>query len=150
MTQRIEPFLFSNMTQRIELFFWIWHNELNFLEHDSKNCFFECDSKNRTFEFFFLTTQRIELFSKIRHKELNLFQYDSKTFPIRLKEINLFSNMTQRIEPFFLWYDLKNWFFFFQKMTQISKLFSMTQKNWTFFLHDLFFFKKYNSKNWAL
>ena len=123
-TQRIEPS--SYLPQRIELFS-------------------QYDSKNWTFFFAWLTelnlflrkvTHRIEpfLFFWLWLKELNFFS-------IWLKELNLFLSMMQRIEPVFffflnttqwidpifliwlnelnlIWHDSKNWFFFFEKMTQ--------------------------------
>ena len=63
MTRRIEPFLFSNMTQRIEIFSSVWLKELCFL-YDSKGwTLFEFD---------------LNLLYWIWPQELNLFsEYDS-------------------------------------------------------------------------
>ena len=83
MTQRIEPWVkkkpqkkwnsFSNMTQRIELFFFaIWHKEFNFFQYDSKN-----------WAFFNIT-----------------LRMDPSCFPIWLWKLNSFFNMALRIEPF--------------------------------------------------
>ena len=161
MTQRIEHF--SCMTQRIEPF-WTWPNELNLLYHDSEKClflkkqidsknwnflsmtqridFFECDSKNWIFEFFFFFLKRFKELSfsqKYDTKNWNFFQYDSKNWT--------FLNMTQWIEPFFLTWrkdffpkknsknmtfcDSQIWTFKkkIQKMTQrIDPFFTMTLK----------------------
>ena len=168
MTPRVQLFLCSNMTQRIEPFF---------LQVDSKNCvFFECqriepfffeyDSKNWTLCFSqnvsknwiffkkmlkelnlsfiwttFYMTQWIELFS-IWLEELSLFKYDSKSWTF------FFLNMTQKLEPSFE-YDSKKWAFL--NMTQRSELF------WTLLRESNPFFKttqriepfsKSDSKNW--
>ena len=83
------------------------------------------------------TTQRIELSPKIRYKELNFFffQYDSK----------IFSNMTRRIEPFFITW-LKDLVFFTKKKTQRIWL-PMTHRLEPSFQN---IFPKNDSKNWSL
>ena len=173
------------------------------MTHRIEPSFFH-DSKNWT---FWNVTQRIEPFSssKKRLKEFNLSQCDSKnwTFLSRLKELNEPSsfkrNITQRIEHFFSWtwrtelnlflnmthrieplkkdsknwtafqYDLKELNFFFDLLLKRLEPFFwfMTQKNWTFFLeHDaenttqrtgrflnmtqwIEPFFQYDSKNWT-
>ena len=156
--------IFSCMTQWMEPF-WTWPNELNLLEHDSKNWtffsenndsnnwnflsmtqrivfFFECDSKNWIFEFSKKkkTTQTIELFWKIRYKE-----------PF------LFSSMTQRLEPFSNIFlkknDSKNWSFFslwlskwniFEVRIRLTEFFfsiRLTELNLFFFLKMTFYFR---------
>ena len=92
-------------------------------------------------------TQRIELL-KVWLKALNpLFHYESTNR-------THFSNMSQRIEPFFE-YDSKNWFFFEYWLKELN-FFECDAKNWTFFLGydakiDPFspkFWQK-KSKNWT-
>ena len=124
-TQRFEPF--SKMTQRIEPSF-AWLKDLSLLLFLKKwpsriepsfstwlkelNLLFQHDWKNWTFFLHWL-------------KELILFKkYD-------LQELKLLKNMTQRIEPLFLW--LKD-----------VNIFSVWLKELNFFLK-----KKYNSKNWT-
>ena len=68
------------------------------------------------------TTQRIELSPKIRYKELNFFfQYDSK----------IFSNMTRRIEPFFITW-LKDLVFFTKKKLKEFDFLWLTDLNLLF------------------
>ena len=99
MTRRIEPFLFSNMTQRIDFFKML--KELNLSSiwitflHDS----------NWTL-FLINTTQRVEFFTK----------NDSKCwtpFWIWLKELNLFCIGLKELNFFFQPFDSKNWAFFY-------------------------------------
>ena len=107
MIQRIEPLsvkhmtkrIFSNMTHRIEPFSW---------NNDSENCFFSCDSKNRTL---------IECDWKnwtlwIRLKELN-----HSFFSEWLKDLNFVWNMTQ-------WIELSC----FHDSKKMNLLFSVTQR----------------------
>ena len=156
LTQRIEPFLFSNVTQRIEMFLLKMSQRIeplfhvNFFVHDSKNLtfFFQCDSKNWTFYYltqriqpFSYLTQCIELFSCLPQRIEPYSKYGSKNW------IG-FSNVTQRLELFsLLWlteliflYDSLNWTFL--NMTQgINWFFFLKKwKNWMFF--------QYFSKNW--
>ena len=84
LTQRIEPFLCSNMSQRIEPpfmnLFSIWLKEL---------------------KSFFYMTQKLSLLFWIRLKESNPFL--NVTLKKKIKILNSFQKiMTQRIEPFFL------------------------------------------------
>ena len=124
--QRIEPLFhlnyfftwlnelnfFLNLTRRVESFL-IWLKELDF--------FFEYDSKNWTFLFFFWIwlkdlnlrlsmTQRSEPFGTWL-KDVNFFEHYSENrtlfFLRRRKELNLFLNLTQRID--FSQNDAKNW-----------------------------------------
>ena len=139
----------KNMTQRIGPFLF-WKN-------DSKNWTFLYDSKNRTHFLMWLFSKKskIELFSKKWPKELNFawlglteldpfLEYDSENWNFFLVFLHvsknwtffkndaenwtLFSlNMTQRIEPFFLWIRRKEFEFFY--MTQKIEPFSdMTQR----------------------
>ena len=114
MTQRIKPFF---LTQRIELFLWIWRKELNpFSSNMTQSIepfFFEYDAKYWTLflrlwrkvlnPFSLNMTQRIELF--ICRKELSLFlnmtQRIDPFSKIWHKEFNHFCNVTQRTELFF-------------------------------------------------
>ena len=92
MAQRIEPFVFLKMSQRIEFFF-----------SKKKKC-----SKNWTslsFELLCYMTQWIELFSQFDSKSWVFSNMTRKSwtfffFWIWLKEVSLFLNMTQRIDPF--------------------------------------------------
>ena len=106
---------FLNMTQRIDPLFWIWLKESN-----------PC---------FWMWPQNWPSLLKRKFKELNHFFWEEW-----LNELNLFFNMTQWIEPFLKkWlkqlnflsekYDSKDWFFY-QKLTQIIKLFleNITQR----------------------
>ena len=109
MTQRIEPFLFlfSTMTQRIELFVNDSFNWASFMNLFSTRVelLFLSDSKNWT--FFQYYSKDFEYFSKI----WTLFEYDSKIeiFGWKIvKKLNSFQRiMTQRIQPFFS--DMTQW-----------------------------------------
>ena len=135
MTRRIGP-AFFNMTQRIEPFS-IWLKDLIFIQ---------CDPKNWT--FFWLGLTELDPFSWIWLRELNFSWFFSC-----LQELNFFSKMTQRIEPFFFEFDAKNLNPFpiwlkeldpFLNMTRrIQHFFTMTRKNWTFLL------LKYDSNTWT-
>ena len=101
--------------------------------------------------FFEKKTQKFELFSKKKW----------------LKELNIFSCMTQRIEPFWTWpnelnlllHDSKNWTFFSKKkMTQRIEIswawlkefdFFYDSQTWTFLFQYFFQKKKNDSKNWS-
>ena len=90
----------------------------------------------RLTELIFLTrmTQRIEPFFSCDAKNWTFFLFASKNW-------GFFLNMTQRIEPFFLQFDSKNWTFLFLQYDS---------KNWTFFnmtqrIERLF---EYDTKNW--
>ena len=138
--------------------------------------FFEYDWKNWTFwirlkELNILnTTQRIEPIFKKKVIELNLFNmiqriepsflHDTKSWtflPVRLKEFNffehdyrieLFWNVTPRIEPFFFnmtqRVEFDSRIELFSNMTQrIEHFFECDSKNWTLFTKGLKeFFKK--------
>ena len=117
MTHTIEPLfmnLFFNMTQRIELFcfldliFTVWLREFNFWRKK------HIDAKNWT------------LLLEYDAKNWTLFECDSKNWT------SFFSNMTQRIEPFFE-QDSQNWFFVENMTHRIKPFFSTWLKNWTFF-----------------
>ena len=137
MPQRIEPFFvwlkemifFSHMTQRMELFF----------EYDAKNgTFFECDAKNGT---IFLWIWRKDLnhisLNMTQRLEPLFFDYDAKNWTLVLwiwrKELNPFSlSMTQRIEPLFsIWLKELNLFFEMTQRIETSRI--KRSKNWTFF-----------------
>ena len=141
MTPRVQLFLCSNMTQRVELLF---------IEYDSKNwTFLKCNSKNWTFEpCVKKRTQRMELFENDFLKwliELNLF---FGTFSRWLKELKSFFNVTQRIEPFVFSQNVsKNWTFFSQNAQRIEPLF---HSNYFFtWLKELNFFSQFDSKSWV-
>ena len=107
LTQRIEPFLFSNVTQRIEPFFLKTSQRIEPLFHMN---FFLHDSKNLT------------LFFSIW---LDFFEW--------VKELNPFLNMTQRIDLIFQKeYDSKNWTFKKKGWKNVF-FFECDSKNWTSF-----------------
>ena len=135
------------MTQRIEFFFSMTPKHSTFC--------FQNDWNNWT---FFNMTLRTELFFDITQRNIIFFEYDSKNwtflwmwfndffqkknrsiepFILLLQELNLFENMSHRIEPFFL--------ILLKELNLFSKYDS---KNWTFFSVELFF--QYDSKNWTL
>ena len=161
-TQRFEPF--SKMTQRIEPSF-AWLKDLSLL-----------------FFFFFLKKwpSRIEPSFSTWLKELNLlFQHDWKnwTFFLHwlkelilfkkydLQELKLLKNMTQRIEPLFLWLKdvniLSVWlkelnFFFSKKKIQLKELnlFWIWRKEFNPFFLTMTqriqpSFLEYDAKNWT-
>ena len=159
-------------------FFWMWL-KLNFFgwknSQNSQNCFFSHDWKNRTrfFQFdwknwtFFDLTQRFDFiqcdpknwfFLCIWLTELDPFSW------IWLRELKfflgfftclLFSKMTQRIEPFFLWMWRQEFeLFFFEYDAKNWTLFQYDSKSWTFFFFlnmtrriELFF--EYDSNSWT-
>ena len=115
------------------------------------NPLFQYDPKNWTFFYTWL-------------KELNLFLHESNNWtPLKYsKNWTCFWNVTQRIEPFFLECDSKNWtfffwmwpkelnfffaFFFLKKKTQRIELFlEYDPKNWTLRKK-----KELDSKKWTL
>ena len=86
------------------LFFYMTYRTEPFFQHDSKKLkiffFFE-----NMFKDFVSIIHRIELFFSVLLQEWNIWEDDSKkkwtfwfTWP---KELNLFSNLTQRVDPFF-------------------------------------------------
>ena len=112
----------KNMTQRIDFFVFFFPKMTQIFE------FFSYDSKNWTpcYEPLFNMTQRDEVL---------FFQYDSK----------IFSNMTRRIEPFFITW-LKDLVSFHQKKNS-KNLTSYDSQTWTFF--SKYFSLKNDSKNWS-
>ena len=163
--------IFCNMTQRIVSFLSIWLEELNPFWIIPKNWTFFFmtqriepflwDSKN----WIFFVIQRIEPFF------LNFLWFDSKKWIFWNKtwheELNLFSNMTQRIEPFWRFCDFKNlklfWdsgdgTFFFNLNQRIKRFFNccskmmdpflnMTHRNFSAFsLKELVFLLTYDAK----
>ena len=121
LTHRIEPFYepLLNMTQRVEVFFSIWREELNlscfpiwlkelnFFQNAQgieplfhMNYFFTWLELN---SFLINTTQRVEFFSKMTQSVEHLLEFDWKcwNFCIGLKELNFF-------QPYYS----KNWAFF--------------------------------------
>ena len=173
LTQRIEPFLFSNVTQRIEIFFsqnvsknWTslsyelfctWLRELNF--------FSQFDSKSWAFFSIWLkelnhVLHMIQSFFLLRLKELNLLLFDSKNWAFFLLDAMhwIFSRLPQRIEPFSK-YGSKNWIgfsnvtqrieLFFSDMTHRIDPFLDDPQNWTYLnmTQGIWtFFFKYDSK----
>ena len=134
------------MTQRIEFFFsmWLWESNLFF---SFLSLFIEpyshFDSKNWTFSIFQNFFNRIYRFAPFSTglKELN---WISK---IWLKELNLFWNLTQWIEPS-AQKDSKNWT---QKdyLTPTTKLFLWLEElNVLFYFKELSLFQKYHSSQW--
>ena len=163
-TQRIEPFFLLDATNwtfclfaaKNWAFFWKLLKELNLFCMTLRNELFQIWLTE--LNFFSNMTQRIYL-KNIFLKDLNPFLFDSKNWP--------FSNMTQRIEPFFFEYDAKNWTlllriwrkelnpFFFEHDAKNCTLFLwIWAKNWAFFyiwLKELnLFFSEYDSKNWTI
>ena len=165
--------------------FWIWFKELNFCQICTTQSqrieppFFQYDSTNRTPFFcmwlmfsyvlknrFFIwlkewyLTQRLEIYVfEIWFKEL-FFYDDSQTWSFFSKKYdakNFFlKNMSQRIEPFFVWlkelnpflYDSKNWTLFVWRKRIEPVCFEYDAENWTFFLIcrkelSFFFFAKF-------
>ena len=139
MTRRTEPFLFFNMTQRIEPCF----------KYDSKNCF---SIKTQRIEPFLIWLKELSL-SLIWRNALNFFlflpqgiepysKYGSKNWIC-------FSNVTRRIELFsliwltelnFFKYDSRKWATFFQRWLKGFFSKKKNSKNWMFF--------QYLTKNW--
>ena len=163
-TQRIELFLLIDMTQRI-VFSHMSHRIEHFFEHE------------RIEPSSFFMTQRIEPFLKIiwlqdlkllwigRWNFLNLDQGIEAFSTISLKNdwpfldmtlrVEPFFNMTHRIEPFFFFLK-KKWFIeiepFFTTWLENESFFSMTSRIFLFYkMYDsikLIVFGKYDSKNW--
>ena len=149
LTQRIEPFLFSNVTQRIELFFskclkefnlsfiwtiFTWLKELNFffsiwikeffLMSQRVEPVFEYDSKNRPF-FQMEYDSKNWTFQK-KGQRIELFECDSKNWTfywVWFRELNLFLSMTQKIELFS---------FFWIRLNESIPFFWMWLENWNF------------------
>ena len=121
------------------LFFWKRVKEVDFLNVTQRKPFFKYNAKNWT---LFLSL-RMDLFFIVRVKELNFLW-------IWLTELNLFFNMTHRIEPFFECDSMI--FFFFKKIEALNLLFYYSM-NWTSLkirvteLNPSFW---YYSKNWTL
>ena len=89
----LSELLFSDMTQRIELFFLIWLKELN--------SFFLIWLKELN-SFFLIWLKELNSFFLIRLEEFWSRQYESQKW-------TYFLNMTQRIRLSFLEYDARNW-----------------------------------------
>ena len=114
------------MTQRDELLFWIWLKELNLF-------------------LFSNVTQRMNPFFSQNVSIEHLFHMSY--FFTRLKELNLFLNVTQK-NWFFFEYDSKNWtFFFFPWLKELNcsektqrLIFYKTQRIEPFFFeYDVFY-----------
>ena len=133
---------------------FIWFKELIFfLKNFSKNWFFiwlrewyltqrletydfqNLISKNWTFFFWWLADLKFFFFKN----------YDAKNF---------LKNMTQRIEPFFLWLKELNLFFLICRKELSFFFLNFDSKNWNLFLwiwlKELNFFFWYDSKKWNL
>ena len=106
MTRRIEPFLFSNMTQRIDfqnaqgieplfhmiyLLFYMTRIELFFDQYDSKSRIFH-KKWLKVLNTFFNLTERVELFLHWTQR--------IELFSICLKELSLFLNMSPKVKIF--------------------------------------------------
>ena len=121
MTRRVEPFLFSNMTQRIEFFSWLTKNWTGFLEYDSKN-WERILSK---------MTRRIELFLEEWLKQVNFVSKEK----------------SQRVEIFWFW--SKELFLFFFNLTRRNwTFFQYVSMNWTFFLNMTHWIEPFLQKKW--
>ena len=111
MTQRIEPFVFLKMSQRIELFF---------KKKTSKNW------TSVSFELLFSWLNELNFFY-IWLEELSLFKYDLKSwifFEYHSKNWTFFLPRLERIEPFsFFEYDSKTWTFVWVWFTEVSLFF---------------------------
>ena len=149
---------FFYVTQRIELIsliwltevtlFFVWLSEMNFLKYDSVKWtfFFKYDSKNWFFWQEWLKELNVFFWKKIFIKELIFLRLKGLNF-FRCKELNLFFNMTQRIEPFFLnwtqrvelfyWIWLKefNLFFFLNWTQRVEPFYWVWLKELNFFLN---------------
>ena len=128
MSQRIEPFFFLNMIQRIEPFI-IWLKELSLFSFLTQRIepFFSSNMTQRIEPFFLNMTQRIPQF----FFDITFLWYNSKNWLFcMILRIELFSNMTQRIEIFFFKYDAKNWTLFLRIWLKELNSFSlnMTQR----------------------
>ena len=161
MTPRVQLFLCSNMSQRIDPFFFKL-TELNPL-------------------FFFKMSQRIEYFFQKNAQRIEplfhlnyYFLHDSmnwtffnltrrvESFQIWLKNLNLRLSMTQRSEPFWTWLKEVNFFehysengtLFSRRRKELNLFSKYDSKNWNFFLwiwlKELNFFFWYDSKKWNL
>ena len=132
MTQRVEVF-FSIWREELNLScFPIWLKELNFFQNaqgieplSHMNYFLTWLELN---SFLINTTQRVEFFHKKWLKALN-------TFLNLTERVEPFLHWTQRIELFFQQYDSKNWAFFcmspklnFLKKKEESPSQKMTQR----------------------
>ena len=71
------------------------------------------------------------------------------TFPIWVKELNPFLNMTQRIEKFSWFFDSKNWTFF-EYDSKMWIFLECDSQNWTFLLtqRNEFFFSEWQRFCW--
>ena len=159
-TQRIELFLlidmtqrivFSHMSHRIEHFFeheriepssFSWHKELNLFEDYLTPRF--RTFVNREMELFEFGSRNWGLFNNITQKWLTLFGHDSQSW-------TFFSTWLKEFNPF-----KKTWFI------EIEPFFTTWLENESFFLvwlQEFFFYKmydsiklivfgKYDSKNW--
>ena len=120
---------FLSVTRRTETFF--------LKKNDSKNWNFL--SMTQRIDFFNVT-QRIEFLSfcqkQKRLKELSFSQkYDTKNWTSFQYDSKIFSNMTRRIEPFFITWLSKNLIFKdSQTWTFLKIFFQKDSKNWSFFL----------------
>ena len=143
MTPRVQLFLCSNKTQRIE----------NFLQFDSKNCVFFFKWLKGFNSFFWIwlkrvepfllnMTQRIQLLEKKAQRiEFFLERLKQIGFLVWLKELNLFFAWPTELNLFFEKYDSKNWTLFMTHRIEplfmthrIELLFEYDSKNWISFL----------------
>ena len=154
-TQRIEPFfecdsnwnfwlkisqknsklIFSHDPKNRTRFFSIWLKELNLFRLDSKIWCYSVWPKE--LNFFWLGLTELDPFLEYDSENwiFSWVFYMSTFFKNDAENWTLFSlNMTQRIEPFFLWMWRKELNPFF---------FECDVKNWNFFL-------EYDAKNWTL
>ena len=151
---RLKELNFLKWFKELNPFFSIWLKELNFPFYMSQR-FEPCYMTQRLDPFYKVWPSRIEPFEKydskkwtsffVRLTELNFFEYVSTNWTLFLNVIQiveLFSNMTQSIEPFFFWMWLKELNLNFSDMTQrIETFLNLTQR--------IEFFLWYDSKNWT-
>ena len=110
------------MTHRIELFFEPLLNMTNRVE-----VFFSLTQRIEPSSFFSMS-QRIGVFL-VWLKQLNFLKW--------VKEFDLFSNTTQRVEPFFFEYDAQSWTLFLSiRRKELNRFLWIWRKEMnTFFFH---------------
>ena len=152
MTQRIEFFLmwlkeliFSNVTQRIELFSNVYDSQnWTFSEYDSKNCTL----------LFSIWVKELNPFFKILLTKKTFSKYGAKNWTV-------FFNMTQKMNLFYdsrkwicsIWFKKRTFFnmtlnielFFLLQLKELNPFFPTTTQR-----IELCFYKKYDSQNWTI
>ena len=134
-SQKNSKLIFSHDPKNRTRFFSIWLKELNLFRLDSKIWCYSVWPKE--LNFFWLGLTELDPFLEYDSENwiFSWVFYMSTFFKNDAENWTLFSlNMTQRIEPFFLWMWRKELNPFF---------FECDVKNWNFFL-------EYDAKNWTL